>query len=411
MGIFVRIAWRNILRHKKRSVITMTAVAIGVAAIVFLWSFVDGFSRQVAGGIKDMLTGDFQIGPVGADGIYNVSKFLEDSDKVREVVYQLPNARITEHIQTAGIISSPFGAMTGYIHANAITKNRPRGTSGSMVEGKSVEEAVKESGENHWVALGAPVAKTLKAGVGDKIVLVMQDIYGSLVGESFHVSGIFRTGQDQVDRSVHISLEKAQSLMSLGNQLSKVIVRVPEGTDIAPLVQSVKQRLDPEIYHVAKWNELIPILTGLVEFQQRMMHLSVLIVLFIISAGVLNTLMMSFLERIREFGLMKSLGTSNWNLAGLLFIETTLISLIGVTLGLVLGMSLVIAFGNVGIDLSLFGETFTNLLSGTIIFPKAVFVHILFATSVIFLGNIFVSFIPAWRASRLEPVEAMRQVG
>lgn len=408
MSIFFKIAWRNILRNKRRSAITISAVSFGLAAVIFLWSFVDGFQSQMEESIKSIITGDIQIYPQGAEGLYNVNLLLENPEEVKRAVAQTPFiTKKVERVLASGIISSANNSLMTFIGGMEPAQEKIFNPKNLMTEGRMLEE-----GDEHGTMIGAPMAKQLQVGIGDKVVLVLQDRYGSLVGESFRIVGLFETGSDQIDNStVDILMPVLQRLLSAENQVTKILLRTQEGVSVDKIISELKAKLDPKLYKISPWGDIAPMLSQLVEFQQRMIFIVVIIVLAILGTGVLNTLMMSYIERIREFGLMKALGTKDRQVSLLLVFETLWLTFMGTFLGAGLGLGLVLFFGRHGINLSSFGKTFSNFLIGTTIYPKIYWDHVGTAILVVLCANLLAALYPAWKASKLEPMEAMRQVG
>lgn len=408
MSIFFKIAWRNILRNKRRSAITISAVSFGLAAVIFLWSFVDGFQNQMEESIKSIITGDIQIYPQGAEGLYNVNLLLENPEEVRQAIQTTPKiTKKVERVLASGIISSANNSLMTFIGGMDPTQEKIFNPKDLMVEGRMLED-----GDEHGTIIGAPMAKQLKVGIGDKIVLVLQDRFGSLVGESFRIVGLFETGSDQIDNStVDVLLPVLQRLLSAENQVTKILLRTQEGASVDKIIADLKTKLNPDHYKISPWGDIAPMLSQLVEFQQRMIFIVVIIVLSILGTGVLNTLMMSYIERIREFGLMKALGTKDRQVSLLLIFETIWLTFMGSVLGAGLGLGASFFFSKQGINLSQFGETFSNFLIGTTIYPKIYWNHVGTAILVVLCANLLAALYPAWKASKLEPMEAMRQAG
>ncbi len=408
MSIFLKIAWRNILRNKRRSAITISAVSFGLAAVIFLWSFVDGFQNQMAESIKNIITGDIQIYPQGAEGLYNVNLLLENPEEVRKVLGQTPHIRKkVERVLASGIISSTNNSLMTFVVGVDPTQEKNFNSKSLIAKGRQLEEA-----DEHGAIVGLPMAKQLKVDLGDKIVLVLQDRFGSLVGESFRVLGFFETGSDQLDNStVDILQPVLQRLLSAEGQVTKILLRTDPSTPVESIITHLRSKLDPARYKISPWGDIAPMLSQLIEFQQRMIFIVVIIVLAILGTGVLNTLMMSYIERIREFGLMKALGTKDRQVSLLLILETIWLTFVGTLMGAGLGLALSLFFANHGINLSRFGKTFSNFLIGTTIYPKIHLEHVGSAVLVVLCANLLAAFYPAWKASKLEPMEAMRQVG
>lgn len=408
MGILLKIAWRNILRNKKRSFITISAVTFGLTAMVFLWSFSEGAYFQMSENIKTMITGDLQVYAEGAAGLYNVNQVIEDPRRVETALKAVTEIKLlVPRVVASGLISSATKSLTTFVVGSEPDSEKELSEKNYVVTGRALQH-----GDEHAIVIGKPMATQLEADIGDKVVLVAQDRYGSLTGEAFRIVGIFETGSDQIDHTtVHLWLPVAQRILSYDQAVTKFLVRLKRDASLEAAYVKIEEALQGQGLQISRWQEVAPMLAQLVEFDRQMILIILIIVITVVSAGVLNTLVMSFVERIREFGLMKALGTQDAKVAGVVLFESLFLTLVGCLVGIGSGLALAFYFQHQGVDLSGFSEGFSNLLIGTVIYPLPRLQHVLITMGVVLGANLLVSLYPAWRASRLEPVEAMRQVG
>lgn len=408
MKLLLKLAFRNILRHKKRSLITLSAVGVGLGALIFLRAFMFGAQGQMVQNITATLTSDAQIVPVALENFYNTNGAIEHPEPIREILRSDHRvAGFSERILGGGLIVSEKKSMGTFIvgldpEAEAKIESRRE-----VITGRGLTPA-----DEKGVVIGEKMRKVLGVQVGESIILTAQDFYGSLTGGSFTLLGTFHTGNDQVDNSMAVVLKSsAQDLLSFEHRISKFALKIDSHSSIQEVTRDLKRKLEGTDLRVVTWEALIPMIAGMIRFQDGMIFVIMTIVLSIVAIGILNTLMMSIVERIREFGLMMALGTRPPQIVVLVVLESFLISVAGAATGWLLGSGLVFYFGRTGIDLTRFVSALTNLMIGSHVFPKFDFTYSLIFFLIVLVANLGVSLIPAWRAGRLAPLEAMRYVG
>ncbi|HSA59914.1 MAG TPA: FtsX-like permease family protein [bacterium] len=408
MRIFLSLALRNMFRNKKRSLITLAAVSFGLTALIFLRGFVFGAQAQMVQNITTSLTSDAQIVPAALENIYNTNGYIEDPEAIRRILRK--DARIqdfAERVIAGGIVSSATNSIATFVVGFDPEAETRIGSRRDVVRGRLM---TLEDG--HAAAIGDKMREILGVDIGDKIVVTTQDYYGALAGEAFTLVGTFESGNDQIDNgTVMVLKSSAQRMMSLEHRVSKFAMRIEPKGAVMSVVQSLRSAMPSKDLKVLTWEELIPMMAQLINFQNGMIFVVVVIVLTVVAAGILNTLMMSIVERTREFGLMMAMGTKPGQVILLVALESFFITALGAVVGTALGVALTAYMGHVGIDLSRFVSTFSNFLIGAHVFPKVDWLYLAIFLAVVMGSNVAVSLYPAWRASRLDPVEAMRQVG
>lgn len=408
MKLFFAIAVRNMFRNKKRSLITLSAVTFGLAALIFLKGFVYGAQSQMVENITSSLTSDAQIVPAALENIYNTNSYIEDPEPVRRLVRENPKiSGFAERVIAGGLVSSATNSMATFIVGFDPDQETAIGSRREVTRGRLMTLQ-----DDHGAALGEKMRQVLGVEIGDKIVVTAQDYYGALAGEAFTLIGTFETGNDQIDNGTVMLLKpSAQRMLSLDHRISKLSLRMKKPEETVAVVRDLRKHLPDPNLKVLTWEELIPMMAQLIRFQNGMIFIVVLIVLIVVAAGILNTLMMSIVERTREFGLMMAMGTKPRQVIWLVALESFLITSFGSVLGMIFGVSATLIAGHVGIDLSRFISAFSNFLIGSHVYPRVDWVSFGVFIFVVMGANVLVSLYPAWRASRLDPIEAMRQVG
>jgi ABC-type lipoprotein release transport system permease subunit len=256
-------------------------------------------------------------------------------------------------------------------------------------------------------------AQKLNVGLGDKVVVMGQAADGSLGNDLFRVKGIYKTESKAFDRRVSFTTLGCAAAIGQIRGPHEIVFGLNDSTQEAQLEESLRNRAQAAGLVMTTWRESVPQLYSIVRFL-RAIHNAINFILFlVISVGIVNVMMMNVFERTREFGVMTALGTGRGQVVALILLETLGIALIGLTLGSLIGSSVVTYHHYVGFDLHVFlGEQYSagqfNL--SMVVFPKVSLTSILRSGVITVAFMLVAGLYPAWRASKLTPIEAMRSL-
>ncbi len=409
MSIFFKMAWRNIRRNLRRTLITLSAITFGLAAMIAFFGFTDGFHAQFVENTVKAYTGHIQIYRSGYHDDPQLNRSIANASEIIKKLKREPALdTYAERVEVQGLISTAensYGVLIRGIDPGAEVKIT--GIKERIIKGEYLNE-----GKGRGVLVGYRLAEKLNAEIGDKIVLMVQAADGSLTAELFRLQGTFRIGSIELDSSFAIvTLKDAQALSLLGNKITEIAVMLKSPGDVLPVSKRLKESLVPSGYEVYTWEELMPALQEMIDIDNIFMYLILLVILVVVSLGILNTMLMSILERTREFGIMMAVGTSPRNVIMLVMLESFFIGLIGMISGAGIGIGINRIISIKGFDLSSWGgatEFFAIL--DPVIYPETDLVNVLWSCAAVFLTALVVSIYPAIRAARLRPVEAMHHV-
>lgn len=405
--LFARLALRNVLRNARRSAITVLAIAIGLAALLFLWAFIDGVNEQMIDNSTRYLAGHLQVHRAGYHDAQTIDLTLGDAA-----------ARAARVRSLAGNGSAVAPRLEGYALASVGERSRGVAVLGIDPQAeKSVTTLAQtlqsgrflEAAQPTSVVLGARIAEALGAQPGGELVLVTQAADGSVGAGRYVVRGIFRTRMDMFDATyVLMTLPAAQELYATGEAVSSLVVRLPDRAAVA----TVKARLQAALgadHEVLDWQRLLPSVTQSVSFHEVMGYVLLLVLLVVVAVGITNTVLMAVMERTREFGVMMALGTARAQLVRLVFYEACLLGAAGLALGTAAGLSLVQYYARTGMNFDRYVRAMETMQGlSAIIHPLARWDRGLLVAGVVFVIAVLASLYPAWRAARLLPVAAIR---
>ncbi len=407
--MFFKMAWRNVLRNLRRTLITLGAITFGLSAVIVFFGFTDGFHAQWVENTVRAYTGHIQIYRAGYHDDPQLNNSIRDIEGViREIKREPVLDTYTYRAEIQGLVSTAehsYGVLIRGIDPEQEVKI-------TAIKDRIIKGGYLKPDSDKGVLIGYRLADRLNAEIGDKIVLMVQAADGSLSADLFRLKGIFKMGAIEMDSAiVFITLKDAQRLAALDGRVTEIAVMLRSAEDVIPLSESLKRRLAPFGYEVYTWQELMPGLKEMIDLDNVFMYIILIIVLVVVSLGILNTMLMSIMERTREFGIMMAMGTKPHQVVALVLLESFIIGLIGIILGAGIGIGANNLIAINGFDLSRWSgamELFATL--NPVIYPETNIWNVLWSCGTIFITAIIVSIYPAIRAARLKPVEAIHFV-
>ncbi|MCG7939234.1 MAG: ABC transporter permease [Candidatus Thiodiazotropha lotti] len=399
-----RVAIRNLLGHPRRTLLTSGAIALGLASLIFLWGFNEGLHRNMLGNFQNAIIGTLQIHRQGFFQQPDLALTIDNPQQISEALERQGITRYSQRLDTFGLAASDHTTQ-GVMLIGMDPLNEPKVTE---LESRIGIGRFLQPDESYALILGATTANNLQVRLGDEVIMIGYDRYGAMIAESFTLVGIITSGEMGLDSGMAItSLATLQEMVDLQGQVTTFVIKVDEQR-LPSLVTSLNDELTGQQLEIMPWYSMFPVMKEWVTLHNGFLYLFLGIVLFIVLAGELNTLLLSMLDRTREFGILMAIGTSRRQIAFLIVVEAVTIGIIGILLGTLLGSLIILLTGTIGIDLStLLGST-SRFYVDPLIYPQLKLDHLGITASAILLASILSGIYPAWRASLLQPVEAIR---
>jgi putative ABC transport system permease protein len=413
MGKLVRMAWRNVWRNKRRALIAVAAIALGLVFLAFMDGSIAGFQQAIFGNAVRLQGGNVQVHAPGyGEKAQRLPLLpLAKSEAIVQVARAQPQVvAASRRINTAGFVSSREATMPVVISGIEPELEAPVGLlARNISQGRYL--AV---GDEDLILVGQAMATRLKVGVGDRITLLGRATHEQMRRRTMTVVGIYDLGLPEAEKQmVYISLAEAQTLFDLRDQATEVVVAlqsVGQEKAVVAALQAALPTADGYSVEVASWQELNPEMNQSLQVDKQVMSIFGLVVLLIAGVGILNLMLMAVFERTREIGLLAAIGLKRHEILGLFLLEGVFIGLLGSLVGGVLGGLVVSGVGQVGIKLSIAEMGEMMALLGDRLYPTFRIDLLLGRALTVAVIAALASLYPAWQASRREPAEALHYV-
>ena len=402
-----KVAWRNIWRSKVRSFIVIGSIAIGIWAGLLIIGFSFGMNNERTASAIGTTTGHAQIHSEAFDIEPLSGAVLGDESAVyqlRSEVESLPFvAGTAQRTVLQGMINSAKSARA--VRIMGVWPEDERAQTRlplSLVEGDFFESA----GRNRLV-IGEKLANRLGLKLRSKVVLTFQDSDGILSRASFLVSGIYKTLNATWDE-FHLYVHHADLELTLGAPLiHEVLVRYNETVDTDEKTIQLASAL-PEDLSVMSWKQVNPELGFADDMMAIMLVLVLGIIMMALLFGIINNMLMAILERRRELGMLMAVGMNKRKLFLVILLETLMLGFVGGPIGIVLGDLSTRIMMRIGVDLTSKKEGLAELGVQSIIYPEIVPEYYIITAIMVVITALIASILPAVRALKLNPVEAIR---
>jgi len=410
MLLYLRLAWRNIWRHRRRTIIIVLAMSTTLAMMMWYDGLITGFTDAIYGNAVKVLGGNIQVHATGYRAQASSTPLLPLNDP--QAVIQMAEANpdtlaATLRINTGGLVTNHEGAF-----AVGITGVVPEQEQAVNIIGQHVTAGRNlTGGDTDSILIGKGLADAMGVQVGDRITMVGRSQHDQMRQRTMTVVGIFDLGMADIEKqTVYISLGEAQSLFDLNGQATEVAVFLKHLGQENAVIRTMKAGL-PTGYEIESYEANYPDLASAITTKSGIMDIFSVIIIAIAGVGILNLLLMAIYERTREIGMLGAIGLRPAQISVLFVLEGLMIGFVGIAVGIVFGLIVNGILRQVGLD---FGSltsaaSYMALIQGRVYSSWGV-EKLPLRVSIVAIISALAALIPAIEAGRREPAEALHYV-
>lgn len=406
--MFLKLAWLNIWRNKRRTLITTASVFFAVLLAIATRSITNGVYENMIHNVVSYASGYIQIHKKGFWDEQSIDNTFEDDEQLTQILLKNPDVEnFMPRLETFAL--SSFADKTKGVLVLGIDPEKEKEV--NNLHEKVVQGHCIETINDNAVVIGEGLANQLKLKVNDTLVLLGQGYHASSAAGKYRVKGIIKLGSPQLNNNiVYMPLQQAQFLHGAENRLTAISIMLDKSGSIDKLKTSLQKELDADAYEVMSWKEMIPEMDQFITADSTGHYIIIGVLYFIISFGLFGTLLMMTFERSREFGILIAIGMKKRYLAVIILLESLMISLIGCFAGVVAGILLVRWFTKYPVHFSgELQEIYENYGIEPIIYFSSDEKIFIAQTLIVLTLSTILAFYPCFMVMKLKPIEAINK--
>ncbi len=396
------LAWRNLWRNPRRTIITLFVVSVGLWSILSVASFIAAWAQSSRDATLKLLIAQGEIHAEGYLDNPNINRLMAPPEGALLTALNQPDiSNWLARLELPAVVQSEYKTLPVSVLGVLPAAERRM----SSVPGKLVEGRYLTGPEDDGAVIGLNLAKRLKTALGRRVILMITGADGLLEERSFDVVGIYDADTAFEDTYIFTGQTALQKMVGAGNKIAEISFAVPDDAALTGVISRLKTAA-PTL-DVRQWRKLSLILGAMDATMGGVVLVWMGVMMVMISIGVINTQLMAVFERTHEFGLLRALGLKPGHVLALVALESLLLIGLGVLIGMAAGVATVWGLSS-GIDLSAFGKALEAFKSGEVLYLRIRPLDYVIFPLAIWLLGVVVALWPAWRAAKISPVEAMR---
>lgn len=402
--IIFKIAFRNIFRQKRRSILTALSMFGGFFLSAFFIGFSDGSYNNIINMFTSNNLGHIQIHQNAYLDKPSLYKTINNYEDVLQKLSEINGIKsYSPRIFSAGIVSVGEKSSGARIFG-VDQKNEIRTTN---FDRKIIKGEIFTGEDVHEVIIGEGLSKILKAEIGQELVVISQGADGSIANDAYKIVAISNSGNELEDRvTMYLPLKVAQELLVLEGRVHEIAITVGNLNSVNRINDLVSTKINSEEIEAVPWQVFAKSFYDAMQADVAGMWVMLLIIMFVVAIGVLNTVLMSVLERRREYGVLKAMGTKPKDIIKLILTEINILAFICIILGSIAGLGINLLLSKHGISMpepiTYGGMKFQYMTS------EVNLRSFLIPAVIVFLSATIVGFFPAVKAAKTDPAKAMR---
>ena len=406
----ILMAWRNIRRNPRRSILTISAIAFACVLLIFMLSLQIGTYEVMIDTSVKTRTGHIQILKKGYNTDHKIRQVVNAPSDLAQTLAQMPHiTALSFRCNSFALLSSSRRTSGGFITGIDPEKERrissiPR----TIRKGRYLNPT-----DTNAAVVGSLLAKNLKIDIGDELVILGSSMDGSIAATVLKVTGIFSSGMDQYDRSaIQIPLSHFQETFAMAGAVHEMIITCDSLWHVEQVKSDISRHLSnlstqPDLVCMS-WDELTPGLIQSIQMDLGGGLIFYAILLVMVAFSIMNTFVMAVFERTKEFGTLLAIGAGPWRLSRVLILESGFLTLCGIIIGILAGCGLTLWLSNTGIPMGEAEGMMRQYGIPALLRPELNLITALAGPAAVFLITLLTALYPALKVHGINPVEAMR---
>ncbi len=406
MSLTIKLAWRNTFRNRRRTYITGTAIAVGLASLIFLDALYIGTANNLIASATASFTGEAQIHAHGFLATQDANLTVSGREGLETALGRDPRVKaFTARTLNQAMVTSPANVDPVLLVGVAPETEKRL----SQVAAVISQGAFFDGADPQNLVIGSRLAELLEVGLGDRVVItVAQAGTGELSQDLFRVSGIYHFNIQELDGGLaFIRLEKAQALLGLDHRVNEIALTFQDPRLSEDPADPFWAEYSTGGNEAEGWPKLFPALKSIYDLTQFGTLVIGIILFAVVALGIINTLFMSIYERMFEFGVMRAVGTRPWGIRRLVVAEAGALAVLSIAMGVVLGFAATALVSRTGINYT--GVEFAGVTIRNLIYPVLTVRQFILYPLCVFLFTLLVGLYPAAYAARMSVAGAMKR--
>jgi len=398
-----KIAWASLSRRGTRSILVVLMIAVSLWGLLFMEGIYDGMIEQMVNNAIRSDSGHISIFGEGYRLDPDLSRQVADVERIDDFLAK--DKRILSHVkrlkQDGLVATAHYSRGTKIFGIDLEGEEQHGGLEGYLFQG------IYNFGRlNRGAIVGFKLADKLQVKVGSKIILSAQDSHREVSALSLNVTGILKTNNMAIDEdAIFIAAKKARQLLALSKEVSQIAIILYDEGQIPSLQQDLQQEFPH--FEILRWDELYPALLQSRMMMENFNMIASLLIFCIAALGIFGVMLVSVLERLREFGIMMAIGTQFRQVGSIIFAESFFLGFIGFGVGALIGGGTLYYFKIYGLNLSMFSDAFNEFGMDAVTYAIIRPSYFVTALVAVIIATFLSVLIPLWFLKKAKPIEAI----
>jgi len=400
------LAWRNLWRRPQRTLLSLVSIVIVSAILVFMLSFQIGVYDTMKESTLRILDGYAQVQPTGYADDPGLERSIARPDALARAATAIDGVTTAApRVASFAILASgPRSYGAAVLGVDPASEPRVSTIAAMIAQGRYLKP-----GDDDDAIIGDVLARNLNVGVGGQVTLLGQARDGSVAADVLKVAGVYHSGVTELDRTIlEMPLARAQADFDMTGRASTIALSGPSLGAVSAAVPSLAALARGQGLTVLDWGALEPAMRDAIALKYATSMLFYLTLVVVVAFIILNTLLMSVLERTREFGMLLAVGMRPGQIGAMVWLELLGLALIGCVVGVVLGVGVTLWFMRHGIDYGSLGKVLAQFGLPSRLYPTLTPLSALLGPGALLIAIFAGGLAPYLRVSQLTPASAMR---